>query len=602
MTKQVFFQPIFFACLVCLLIIFPGSGFAGPQPAWLQGFLEGTFEVPGSYVGIGFAEFKGKKAGHDVVERARDRALDDLSSRLSVSIHSKYKEYLGQKGNFAKENVNSSIFVSTRLVLSGVRPIKKWTDYNQRWYWVMVAIDKAKANRQVAQQKFINEVVDRLERKQDEIRKGTKRIMAVISQNMKVNAGRMTRFEKLLKTIDSKVVAAGTQTKEEYAALEKEIQASAQRWKRQEEMLQHQDKKMGALMQQNQELQNLLNKISKNIHNDYFLALAQEDLRNENLNQDFGLRIIPAKGQGADYYEGQTVRFHVQAARDCYIKVLYFSSVSAASADERRIVTLLFPNPYDQNNRLSAGETKVIGQKGELVVTPPFGKDVITVVASERQFSDIAQGLKPAQGSFQSEVTSSSRGAIQMRARALAVQAPSSGVSAKQAVPAAGAFSTDTCFIVSHPISNFQTGGIAKRGPALFSDREAAQLNLTDELWREVGPSLREFPLGPRIIIQHPAVQDQSANPTIDTFSPVDLMIAFEENRAPVDMGSLEVIAKKGFFSKSLTGLLRPYIRGTFLEAKGVKVPSGRFRIRISIADQKGTKTEKEYRLRIKGK
>jgi hypothetical protein len=237
-----------------------------------------------------------------------------------------------------------------------------------------------------------------------------------------------------------------------------------------------------------------------------------------------------------------------------------------------------------------------------LFITPPFGKDVITVTASARQFSDIAQGLKQAQGPLHSEVTSSSRGAIQMRARGVAVQAPSSGVSAKQAVLAAGAFSTDTCFIVSHPISEFQTEGIAKRGPALFSDREAAQLNLTDEQWRRLAPSLREFPVGPRIIIQHPAVQDQSADPTIVTFSPVDLMIAFEENRAPVDMGSLQVIAKKGFFSKSLTGLLRPYIRGTFLEAKGVKVPSGRFRIRISIADQKGVKTEKEYRLRIKGK
>jgi Domain of unknown function (DUF4384) len=591
-----------FACLVCLLIIFPDSGFAGPKPVWLQDFLEGTFHAPGYHVGVGFAEFKGKKTDQDVIELARHRALEDLSSRLSVSIHSKFKEYLDQKGSFAEENVNSSIFVSTRLVLSGVRPTKNWTDHDQRWYWVMVIIDKAKADQQVAQQKFIDEVVDRLERKQDEIRKGTKRITAVINQNMKVYAGRMKQFGALLKTIDNKVVAAGTQTKKEYAALEKQIQASEQRWKRLEEILQHQDKKMETLLQQNQELQNLLNKISKNIHNDYFLALAQEDLRNKNQNQDFGLHIIPAKGQGADYYEDQTIRFHVRAFKDCYIKVLYFSSLSGASADERRIVTLLFPNPHDTNNRLSAGETKVIGQKGELIVAPPYGKDVITVVASERQFSDIAQGLKLAQEPFRSEVTSNTRGAIQMLTRGIAVPAPAGGVSAKQAIPAAGTFSTDTCFIVSHPISAFQTEGNAKQKLVLFSDLEAPKLNLTDEQWRQFGLSLREFPLGPRIIIQRPAVQDQSANLTIDTFSPVDLMIAFEENRAPVDMRSLQVIAKKGFFSKSLTALLRPYIQGNFLEAKGVEIPSGRFRIRISIADQKGTKTEKEYRLRIKGK
>ena len=67
----------------------------------------------------------------------------------------------------------------------------------------------------------------------------------------------------------------------------------------------------------------------------------------------------------------------------------------------------------------------------------------------------------------------------------------------------------------------------------------------------------------------------------------------------PVDMSSLHVVAKKGFFSKTLTSRLKPYVNGTTLAAKGVKIPKGKFFIEFTIADQKGSKTTESYLLKV---
>ena len=78
----------------------------------------------------------------------------------------------------------------------------------------------------------------------------------------------------------------------------------------------------------------------------------------------------------------------------------------------------------------------------ELEIQAPFGKDVITVIASERQFSDLDQTLSNAGQSYFSEVTDSTNDAINLRTRGIGVAgAPTAG----------GAVASDTCFIVSHP-------------------------------------------------------------------------------------------------------------------------------------------------------
>jgi hypothetical protein len=87
--------------------------------------------------------------------------------------------------------------------------------------------------------------------------------------------------------------------------------------------------------------------------------------------------------------------------------------------------------------------------------------------------------------------------------------------------------------------------------------------------------------------------------PTIETPTPANLVVLFEPRNSPVDMKSLDVEAHKGFFSKSLTALLRPYIHGDAIELSKVEIPAGRFMLDITIADQVGDTTDATYRLEV---
>jgi hypothetical protein len=116
----------------------------------------------------------------------------------------------------------------------------------------------------------------------------------------------------------------------------------------------------------------------------------------------------------------------------------------------------------------------------------------------------------------------------------------------------------------------------------------------------EVFQLTRAFSDGPRILVQRPELKGSKDDPLIETASPLDLFVSIERNKAPVDMDSLEIKAKKGFFSKSLTKKLRPYIKGTVIQAEGIKVPSGKFIIQITISDSEGAKTIASYRLSVK--
>lgn len=132
----------------------------------------------------------------------------------------------------------------------------------------------------------------------------------------------------------------------------------------------------------------------------------------------------------------------------------------------------------------------------------------------------------------------------------------------------------------------------------LLLPEEASQLQLSETEWGELPIVTRGSTSGPIIDFKQPAVTDPS-NPTLETVSPLSLIILFQQNNAPVDMGSLEIVAKKGFFKKNLTERVKPYVQGTTLQATDLAVPSGRFKIQIIIADIKGNQTSVEYRLQV---
>ncbi len=171
---------------------------------------------------------------------------------------------------------------------------------------------------------------------------------------MQVYKDRMNQFESLLETIDTKVEASGTQTKNEYASLRQDIMQLGKTRKTHEETLAQSEKKQSEqieeLIAQNNELKTMMSQLSQRIQNDYFLALADDDIKTKDVASNFRVKIRPDKGQGADYIYGEKVRFVVQATRDCYIKMIYISSQNETSGEKQKINTLLFPNDHDRNN------------------------------------------------------------------------------------------------------------------------------------------------------------------------------------------------------------------------------------------------------------
>lgn len=136
----------------------------------------------------------------------------------------------------------------------------------------------------------------------------------------------------------------------------------------------------------------------------------------------------------------------------------------------------------------------------------------------------------------------------------------------------------------------------AKDELVLFTSQEADQLRQTMDDWNLV-PRTRSLPVGPLIRIKYPQTKNTNYGPTVETFSPAKFLVIFEENRAPVDMDSLQINAKKGFFSKSLTARFKPYIVGTSIKVDKMKIPRGKFTLNITIADQDGNETLETYRL-----
>jgi hypothetical protein len=100
--------------------------------------------------------------------------------------------------------------------------------------------------------------------------------------------------------------------------------------------------------------------------------------------------------------------------------------------------------------------------------------------------------------------------------------------------------------------------------------------------------------------VREPTVKQTADGPVIETTPSTRFLIVFEPNGSPVDMDSLEIKAKKGILSMSLTPRLKPFIEGTNLKADSVTVPEGRFLIQIEILDRAGVRAIEKYRLDVR--
>lgn len=412
-------------------LLIPAMTFA-QTPLWVERSNQGNLRSDSAYFGVGSADYKGQDPDHECQRLSKNRALDDLSYQLSVSITSELKDNLSQKGKYSNEQVSSSLFVSTRKVLSGIKVQEKWNDSGAQRYWIMVSIDKDQAERQIQQQDFVNEVVQRLEKNQVSIETGIESLEEILKAHTLKNDKRMQNMQALLVRLDKKLNSFEKSPQTGYEDFFKKVQYVEAQWQRKEELSKNQADKLDLLIRQNQYLAQKLTQLSDSVHEDHFLAMVEDDVQNQEINQALEVTITPKRGAYATYVEGDTIRFVVTANRDCYIKVIYLSTIDRDHHKETRQNTLIFPNAHDKNNFIKAKQPMLIGRYDELEVQPPFGKDVVTVVASPTQFDDIQDLLQESKGEYYAYTTNSIRGAVKAR-----------GIGAnKDAV-------TDTCFIIS---------------------------------------------------------------------------------------------------------------------------------------------------------
>jgi len=99
----------------------------------------------------------------------------------------------------------------------------------------------------------------------------------------------------------------------------------------------------------------------------------------------------PGKGRGPIYFEGEPIDFWIQAARECYVRLL--------SIDSQGSVTELFPNKSDRDNYVPPNRLKAIPDPGNplfsITAGAPFGAEIIRVIASSTQFADHAASAWP---------------------------------------------------------------------------------------------------------------------------------------------------------------------------------------------------------------
>ncbi len=102
---------------------------------------------------------------------------------------------------------------------------------------------------------------------------------------------------------------------------------------------------------------------------------------------DFQLRAWPDKGVEATYREGEMLQVHVLAETNVYLQVDYYQADGT--------VVHLLPNPKD-SNFLEGGKPLIIGAPGSgyvFPVSPPFGQELLTVIASQTPLGEIAQQM-----------------------------------------------------------------------------------------------------------------------------------------------------------------------------------------------------------------
>lgn len=103
-------------------------------------------------------------------------------------------------------------------------------------------------------------------------------------------------------------------------------------------------------------------------------------------DDDFQVFVSTNRGEGGVFTEGEYLKLYLLSSRDCYLKIYHI--------DVHGKTTLIFPNRYEKNNFLPGREVlEFPGSRSpfQFRIVPPYGTEMIKVVASTRQFSSLEE-------------------------------------------------------------------------------------------------------------------------------------------------------------------------------------------------------------------
>jgi hypothetical protein len=101
--------------------------------------------------------------------------------------------------------------------------------------------------------------------------------------------------------------------------------------------------------------------------------------------------------------------------------------------------------------------------------------------------------------------------------------------------------------------------------------------------------------------------EDLSAGPVINVIepsngsrlpTPVQVLIHFAPSSEPIDLASLKVVLIK-FITIDITDRVRPYVTPEGIQVKEAKIPPGKHRVRITLADRTGKISMKEVSFEV---
>lgn len=415
----------------CSTLLAAGPG--GLTPDWVLSYHSGGMELADAFVGVGSLPISGQEPTRDEHRAARDVAIQDLCFKLSVTVESELRQVVSEADDASSTNVTSSLMVATRQTFSGLDERSSWTDVQKREHWVLVSIDKARALEQLREDGFLRKVKEYMRAESDELKQGQQMLLAAIRRSQEAQAAQVEQMERLRTHLDGKIEHAGNETRAQYAELAEQIAQLTAMVGR----MQASQGDMGRIMAVSREIDGGLTRVNGAIGQDYTLALMRDDLANDGGRLE--VSIDPDKGDGGEYREGEPISFLVRANRDCYIKVLYLTAGQVG-----QVAMLLFPNIHSRDNFIRAGQVVRVPDNDSLIISPPFGRDTITVVAQEAQFSNLEEEMRQALAG--PEALASADMAVQLRSagsvRGISVQAFS-------ALENEVAAASDTCFITT---------------------------------------------------------------------------------------------------------------------------------------------------------